>query len=392
MKGSDELRLRRLREGMAEAGVDALVCRLPENVVYLANYWPHHGFSLAIFARDGSSRVLLPEIEEQYADQSWSEVVPFGWGLLKDDDLYATLERHLTEARDAMGLREATIAVEKGFEVVGPSYRVAEPVVPAGPTAELLAGVFGGASLVAADGLLAGLRSRKTPFEIERLRLANEVAGFGLGAFRQAAAPGKKESELSASAEEAIRSQGVGHNGARLVRGFAEVGAGMGSYKGYLLVPSTDRIVQEGDLVMIELATVVDGYWSDLTRVVVAGDPDERQREVYELVLTAQKAAASQMRPQVAFAEVDAAAREVIEAAGYGEYFLHITGHGVGLRYHEFVPILAPGTEGVLAEGMVSSVEPGIYIPEWGGIRIEDNVAVGAEGPHFLSTYDRTLP
>ncbi len=392
MNGSDEERLRRLREAMVDADLDALVCRLPENVVYLTNYWPHHGFSFAVFARDGSSRVLLPEIEEEYADRSWSEVVPFGWGLLKDDDLYVTLERHLTEARDQMGLREASVAVERGFEVVGPSYRAAEPVVPAGPTAELLAAVFGEASLVAADELLARLRSRKTPFELERLRLANEIAGFGLDAFRQAAAPGRKESELSAVAEEAIRSRGVGHDSARLVRGFAEVGAGIGSYKGYLLVPSTDRVVQEGDLVMIELATVVDGYWSDLTRVVVAGDPDEKQREVYELVFEAQKAAANLMRPEVAFSEVDAAAREIIEAAGYGQYFIHITGHGVGLRYHEFVPILAPGAEGALEEGMVSSVEPGIYIPGWGGIRIEDNVAAGPDGPDFLSTYDRSLP
>ena len=92
------------------------------------------------------------------------------------------------------------------------------------------------------------------------------------------------------------------------------------------------------------------------------------------------------MKPGASFADPDRAARDVLKAAGLDEYFVHITGHAVGYRYHEFIPFLMPGAEGTLAEGMVSSVEPGVYIPDFGGIRIEDNVAVGAEGPDFLST------
>jgi len=138
--------------------------------------------------------------------------------------------------------------------------------------------------------------------------------------------------------------------------------------------------------VMVELATVVDGYWSDLTYVSVAGEPNDRQREVHNRVLEAQQAAAERMRPGVPFSEPDSAARRVLEKAGLGEYFVHITGHGVGLRYHEFIPFLMPGATGILETGMVSSVEPGVYIQDFGGIRIEDNVAVGADGPIFLST------
>jgi Xaa-Pro aminopeptidase len=137
---------------------------------------------------------------------------------------------------------------------------------------------------------------------------------------------------------------------------------------------------------MIELATIVDGYWSDLTYMAVAGQPNQRQKELHNHLLEAQQAAAQQMRPGASFSDPDTAARQVLEKAGLGEYFVHITGHGVGLRYHEFIPFLMPGASGTLEKGMVSSVEPGIYIPGFGGLRIEDNVAVGEDGPIFLST------
>jgi Xaa-Pro aminopeptidase len=171
------------------------------------------------------------------------------------------------------------------------------------------------------------------------------------------------------------------------MRASAEVGAGpVGSAKGTLLVPSTDYSIQEGDFVMIELATVVDGYWSDLTYMAVAGEPNQRQKEVHNTVLEAQQAAAQQMRRGASFTDPDSAAREVLDRAGLGDYFVHITGHAVGYRYHEFIPFLMPGASGTLEKGMVSSIEPGVYIPDFGGVRIEDNVAVGEDGPIFLST------
>jgi Xaa-Pro aminopeptidase len=199
--------------------------------------------------------------------------------------------------------------------------------------------------------------------------------------------PGMTEVEVGALIEHAIRAKGPGHKGARLVRASAEVGAGViGSTKGTLLVPSTTYTILEGDIVMVELATVVDGYWSDLTYVAVAGTPSDRQREVYNAVLMAQQLGAQHMKHGAGYSDPDTAAREALIDAGLGEYFVHITGHGVGWRYHEFIPFLMPGMEGTLQTGMVSSVEPGVYIPDFGGIRIEDNVAVGETGPVFLST------
>jgi Xaa-Pro aminopeptidase len=120
--------------------------------------------------------------------------------------------------------------------------------------------------------------------------------------------------------------------------------------------------------------------------MAVAGEPSARQREVHNAVLAAQQAGAAQMRPGNPFSAADAAAREVLAEAGLGEYFIHGSGHGLGFRFHESVPSLAPGSTGLFEAGMVSSIEPGVYIPGFGGVRIEDNVAVGEDGPVFLST------
>ncbi len=387
MSSVDTIRLERLRDRMKEEELTALICKLPENVVYLTNYWPHHGFSFVVFPAEGETRLFLPEIEEDYADVDWAMVTTFGWGLLKDADLYENYRRILNRIKDELGLDRATIGVEKTLEITGPTYRTAEPVVPATPWLNLLEDLFTNATLVDIADFMAKARATKTAYEIEKLRIANEIAEMGMQAFLEKLKPGMTEVKVGALVEGTIRANGPGHRGARLVRASAEVGAGpVGSTKGTLLVPSTTRTISEGDIVMVELATVVDGYWSDLTYVSVAGDPNKRQKEVYNTVLNAQQAAAEQMKPGASFEDPDRAARKVLEDAGLGQYFVHITGHAVGYRYHEFIPFLMPGAEGTLETGMVSSVEPGVYIPDFGGIRIEDNVAVGSDGPDFLST------
>jgi Xaa-Pro aminopeptidase len=152
------------------------------------------------------------------------------------------------------------------------------------------------------------------------------------------------------------------------------------------LIPSTDRVIEEGDLVMVEMATLMDGYYSDLTYMAVAGEPSERQREIHNAVLEAQQAACRKMVPGNSYEDPDKAARKVLDDSELGKYFVHVTGHGLGFRFHESTPFLMPGATGTLQEGIVSSVEPGVYIPGFGGIRIEDNVAVGKDGPDFLST------
>lgn len=381
-------RIRRLQAHMERSGLDAVICRLPENVVYLADHWPIHGVSVALLEREGKAHLLVPEIDSAYASAEWAEVEVFGWSLNEDRDLYVELRERLSRIRDEKGLSGARIGVETSFEVVGPTYRSAEPIVPAEPWHALLADLFPRAQLVDCAPAIIEARRVKTGYELDKLRTANRIAEIGTRRFLSDLAPGMTEVEVGALIEHAIRAEGPGVGDARLVRASAEVTAGpVNSTGAVLLVPSTTYRIKEGDLVMVELGVVVDGYWADLTYVAVAGrEPNAEQRDVYNTVLRAQQAAAEQMVPGRPWSAPDEAARRVFDQAGLLERFPHITGHAIGFRYHESEPLLAPGAGQELEEGMVSSIEPGVYIPSFGGIRIEDIVAVGRDGPDFLST------
>jgi Xaa-Pro dipeptidase len=151
------------------------------------------------------------------------------------------------------------------------------------------------------------------------------------------------------------------------------------------------RTVDEGGILLFDFGTIVNGYPSDITRTfVVGGEPEEKFREVYEIVKAANAAGCAAAKPGVPCQEVDRAARRVIEDAGYGEYFIHRTGHGLGLDIHED-PNMVEGNDLPLAEGMTFTVEPGIYIEGWGGVRIEDNLVVTADGAESLTTFSRDL-
>jgi Xaa-Pro aminopeptidase len=148
--------------------------------------------------------------------------------------------------------------------------------------------------------------------------------------------------------------------------------------------------LRQGDLVLLDFGAAYGGYCADTTRVAVVGAPTARQREIHSLVLAAHDAAIDVVRAGATTGDVDSAARRVIEAAGLGDRFFHRTGHGLGLEAHED-PSLDPGSKTVLEVGMVFTVEPGIYIPGWGGMRIEDDVVVEGDGCRLLTNADRTL-
>lgn len=152
----------------------------------------------------------------------------------------------------------------------------------------------------------------------------------------------------------------------------------------------TERRISAGELILLDFGAKWHGYHSDITRTVVLGKADSRQREIYDIVLEAQAAGIAAVRPGIAGGEVDAAARKIIENKGYGEYFGHGLGHGLGLDIHDG-RILAKNSEIILQAGMVVTVEPGIYIPGWGGIRIEDDVVVTESGSEVLTTSPRTI-
>jgi len=151
----------------------------------------------------------------------------------------------------------------------------------------------------------------------------------------------------------------------------------------------TERALRPGDIVLIDFGAIYQGYPADITRTVCFGEPSEEFQKMFAAVLAANEAAIAISKPGVAMQAVDRAARQVIEDAGYGEYFIHRTGHGLGLDVHEPIPQIAEGVEQVLEPGMVFTIEPGVYIPGVGGVRLEDDVLVTEQGLDVLTSFPK---
>lgn len=155
---------------------------------------------------------------------------------------------------------------------------------------------------------------------------------------------------------------------------------------------STGKIIADGEFVMLEMGLCVNGYWADITRTTITGEINDMQKSIFQTVSQAQQIAIKMLKPGTAMNDVDSVSRKYIEEAGFGEYFNHALGHQVGFRYHDPGSSLSPNCTDVLQEGMVLTVEPGIYGVELnGGVRIEDNLLITANGCQLLSNYPRSL-
>ena len=157
------------------------------------------------------------------------------------------------------------------------------------------------------------------------------------------------------------------------------------------MVISTGRRMKNGEIALLELAVVADGYWCDRTRPKVAGKADNRKMELYSVVKEAQAKVIAFLHDGVISGDADEIARRIIREAGLDKHFIHITGHGVGFRYHDPAPFLSPGNNQVLKTGMVHTVEPGVYLEGIGGIRTEDNVVVRAADAEVLAPFDSSI-
>lgn len=380
----DNERIERVRTALQFSGLAGLVCVLPENVLLLSGYWPRIALSLVWFPAEGDPALLVPDSEIEAAEQGFVQHVRVHTGELHTGNPIAAMADFL---RDQIGAQPGPIGYEAGFWQVAPPPLAGESRVVNRIITDMLASVVGADRLHDATDLIYALRALKTPHEVEGLRKANRVAAVGIARFHELVTEGRSEIEIAAEVERAIAVAGVLEHDAQNVRAWAQISSGPGSENAWRFFarPGARRL-QAGDLALLELGTVVDGFWSDLTRPAVVGQPTDQQREIWQIVAEAQAAAIAAICPNAKAHDVDAAARDLITARGYGERFVHITGHGLGFRYHEPAPILAAGSADVLQPGMVTSVEPGIYIPGWGGIRIEQNVLVTDTGAEILST------
>jgi Xaa-Pro aminopeptidase len=368
--------------------LDALIVRLPENVLLLSGHWPMIGAAFLIFPQEGRATCIVPDCYRQEALASLEdcEAVFYPLGGKNDPPMLAAVSKLIREKASNAWKR---IGYEGDFETTAPSWNAGEGMGPAATTQALIKDLFPGKELVDITKLIVSERVRKTPYEVNRLAIVSEISCFGMAAFEEAVKVGVSGVELAAIVEKEIMIKGTGYRDSVRVRAFAQVSTGAAEtavgHRPNII--STARPMQDGDFAVLELGIVADGYWGDRTRVRIAGSARDEQLKIYETVRKAQEAAIHAIRPGIRASDVDAAARSVIEEAGYGKDFPHITGHGLGFGYHESWPILGPHSEDVLEEGMLTSVEPGIYTASFGGVRIEDDVVVTENGSQVLGPF-----
>lgn len=222
--------------------------------------------------------------------------------------------------------------------------------------------------LVRTNDLVDRLRAKKYPEELELLQRAVDIADEALDEIAPTIEPGMTEESIAWRLELAMRERG-----AESVSFDTIVGAGPNGALPHHR--ADDTVVQQGQAVVIDMGCIYEGYCSDLTRTFIVGAPDDEFKRVYDKVLEAQLAAEEKIETGMTGQDVDAVARDIIKNAGHGEDFGHSLGHGVGLAVHEF-PHVGPRAEDVIEDGMVLTIEPGIYLSGWGGVRIEDMVVM----------------
>ncbi|MEA2363826.1 MAG: Xaa-Pro dipeptidase [Thermoleophilaceae bacterium] len=381
----DQDRLDRVRAALAGEDLDALVCGLSENVLALTGYWSMNGTCVAVVPRDGEPALLVPRGEETWAAASgWPTVLSYPSGRLADPPAADALRPLLRELADAAGLRDARIGIERDQPFVVPAHTAHETAAVTPRLSALLESAVEPAEIVPADQLIHCVRAVKTAREIAAIRRAAAAADEGLRAFREATVPDRLDHQVATAVELAVRDAAF-ERGASRARAWAYVMSGPQISQAYLpfQVP-TARAMSAGELVLLEMAVVVEGYWQDLSRTLVVGEAGARQRELAAAVRAAWEAAAAAAVPGATGGDVDGAARNVLTSAGLGDNFVHGTGHGVGLAFHEPQPILSPGRPDVIARDMVLAIEPGVYLPGFGGVRNEDDCLVTDTGAESL--------
>ncbi len=232
--------------------------------------------------------------------------------------------------------------------------------------------------------LVEQLRQIKDDDELNRIRRAAEIADEAFDEILPSVRPGRKESEVALDFEFCMRRLGAEGLSFPMITA-SGVRSSMPHGR------ASDKVIGEGEFVTFDYGATYSGYCSDATRTIITGEPTDKQREVYETVLKAQKAAVDSIKPGMTGREVDSVARDIIEDAGYGDNFGHGLGHGLGLAVHEGPSLSQKRGDTELKPGMVVTVEPGIYIAEWGGVRIEDLIVVTEEGVRILTSPTKEL-
>lgn len=347
---------------IAITGVDAVALVPGANMLYFTGLQFHLSERpvIAIFSDTGCA-FIIPELEvPKLAERPDLEMEIFAWG---DTDGY---EEAFKKAVDSLRLHDAPLGVD------GQTMRVFE---------QMAFQQAGSTDIHNVGQQLLAIRAIKMEEEVKAIREAIRLSEQALHRLVDWVKPGMTEREISAELNRLLRE--AGSSG-----GFALVQTGPNSALPHGF--PTQRPLGENEFLLIDFGGLRHDYPADITRTFCIGTPTEEMQKIYDTVLAANQAAIAVAKPGVSCGDVDKAARDVIEAAGYGEYFIHRTGHGLGLQGHE-LPQIAAGVEDVLEPGMVFTIEPGIYVPGLGGVRIEDDIHVTENGIEVLTQYPYQL-
>jgi len=370
----DDAKLARVRELMAEEELDALVVRAPDNVLYLTNFWGMKGYDACVFPREGEPVLITIEAsEEDAARTAWTQDVRFIKGYDPEDPrppLARTLEAAAEAAAEAAGWY-GRVGLELSLGTQASDRMVGEPTTFTAAWFDAFPGSGDAAPL------LARARAIKTAQEIERMRLANEIAAAAMEHVRGLLRPGMREAEAAALWQGFVHGEGTGWQGkVELALPFSLVWAGSGIKT---FTATGDLPVVEGEPVLFEIWVCADGYWADHTKNLVIGELTPEYAELEARLLEIYGEALASIRPGASMAELDRQVRERIAPT-------HPICHGVGARAHE-PPYPHQAGGGEFAEGMVLAVEPGVYWEGGGGLRVEDNFLVTADGVEKLSPF-----
>jgi len=380
----DNTKLDRVRSLMKDQDLSALVVRAPDNVLYLTNYWCMKGYAVVVFPREGQPTLTALEPQEGDAHRnSWTQDIRL-FKSYHPSDPRPPQFRALDVAIDVLkhgGLTDK-VAVELNMGTQSSDRMVGEPTTPTQYFFDAFRKVAG--QVVDSTPLLSEARAIKTDQEIERMRLANELAALAMDHTREHLRPGMKESEAGAMYESFVHGLGVGYKGkVEMARAFTLVWSG----KGIATFTATgDRPVQKNEPTLFEIWVCVDGYWTDLTKNACPGELTPDYHGLLDLLLKVFNEAAAFARDGASFPELDRLVRSRIDEGGYPGQPSHPICHGVGARAHE-PPYAHQAGTGIMKKGMVLAIEPGIYWPGGGGLRLEDNFLITDSGSEKMCNY-----
>lgn len=345
-------RVKAVQEQLADRKLDALIVARPQNVGWLSGFTGTAG--ILMITRD--AQYLITDF--RYVEQATNQAA--GYQIVRQDaagviiNLAALLEQHG--------------CMRVGFEGDFATHDVVSAYTQ-GFSDEL--------DLVAASGLVEKLRQVKDAEEVAAMKRSAAIADEAYSRILKYIQPGMTERQVALELEFTMKKAGAEGLAFDII-----VASGVRSALPHGV--ASDKIIEVGDLVTMDFGAIYRGYCSDMTRTVMVGEPTEQQRQIYEIVLEAQMRGLAACKPGISGRDLDAVCREYISQHGYGEAFGHSTGHGVGRYIHEG-PRLSTRSEDVLQAGHVVTIEPGIYLSGWGGVRIEDMVLVTSNGCERLS-------